>query len=60
LVAERGVAPWQPPSDRVAQPKGIARDVKCVEPVMIELARRSLHHHLSAWEGKPLREISCP
>ena len=60
LVAQRGVAPWQPPGNGVAQPQGIARDVKCVESVMIELARRSLHHRLSAWEGKWLRGIPCP
>jgi hypothetical protein len=48
LINERRVAARQTPSNRVAQAKGIPREMECVEAVMIEGARRSVHDDLSA------------
>ena len=43
LVAESGVAARQTPRDRVARAQSLPRDMECVEAVMVESPRRSLH-----------------
>ena len=43
LVAESGVAARQTPRDRIARAQSLPRDMECIEAVMVESTRRSLH-----------------